>query len=765
MRTMILFCLAAGMAWAATAMAGGTVEVKVGDTGGADVSVGGQVCVKDFRILLAAADWKFSCATADCRKEVGADARRVVVSGRMVNKGQEYARFQSRVSWDDRQVKLDYELTLSGDFEAEVVRLNGQLPLSLSAGKASWCIYRPKQIKTGLFPERMEDRGGDFSDWGFDWFGWVLPGDAGIRFTPGPGLAGMQVQDARRWRGDSFQVCWPLAGKGLLRQGQTFAGGLTITPLTSGEIAGAAFASGQAMLNLRAELTPEAGRIEARNLLQQERRVELAYDVSDEIGTPLLERREQVVIGPMGAAAREFAAAGSATGDYRIHVSASDAANHVTETSEYRFNLDRTSGPRNEISLDGDWDFMPLGAGELAFPPQGKWEKRSVPSTFSAIENYRAWYRRSFDVPAFMAGKRLKLRFMAVKFDAKVYVNGKLAGSHFGGFAPFEVDVTDLVRRDGPNELCVGVTGWVAACVKVPPAFTPKQFENPGVYLPPESMIAPVGTGWGYLSAGIWQEVSLVARPEVSVTDVFVKTSVRRHRLTAEITVRNEGAAERIVELRNAIHDRTGIVKTLPPRPVTVPPGRSQTVTLVEDWPDARLWSLDDPYLYQLRTTLFEAQRGPVDETATRFGFREVWTDGEALRPQRRAHGPVRDLGLGHGALGAGRRASRANEEGRHALHAASHAALAAVLAGGGGRDRDAHRGRVRRVLHAPELRHGRPALLGELRRPPARPGPARPQPPLTGHVQPRKRDHALRREARRLGGAARPDGRRAARG
>ena len=65
------------------------------------------------------------------------------------------------------------------------------------------------------------------------------------------------------------------------------------------------------------------------------------------------------------------------------------------------------------------------------------------------------WYRRSFVVPASMVGKRVLLRFGAVDFEARVYVNGELAGTHRGGYTPFCLDITNFLRP-APGQAVLG---------------------------------------------------------------------------------------------------------------------------------------------------------------------------------------------------------------------------------------------------------------------------------------------------------------------
>ena len=65
------------------------------------------------------------------------------------------------------------------------------------------------------------------------------------------------------------------------------------------------------------------------------------------------------------------------------------------------------------------------------------------------------WFKRSFQWHP-TAGRHTLLYFGAINYEAHVYVNGKLAGYHIGGFTPFNMDVTDLLR-DGDNFVIVKV--------------------------------------------------------------------------------------------------------------------------------------------------------------------------------------------------------------------------------------------------------------------------------------------------------------------
>ncbi len=91
-----------------------------------------------------------------------------------------------------------------------------------------------------------------------------------------------------------------------------------------------------------------------------------------------------------------------------------------------------------------------LRIGEI---PDPFYEKNSL-----AVEwiPQRTWiYRKEFELPAKMKGKKLILHFSGVDYDARFYLNDVLLGEHHSMFTPAEFDITQYIHEDGSNLLAV----------------------------------------------------------------------------------------------------------------------------------------------------------------------------------------------------------------------------------------------------------------------------------------------------------------------
>lgn len=120
----------------------------------------------------------------------------------------------------------------------------------------------------------------------------------------------------------------------------------------------------------------------------------------------------------------------------------------------------------NWMNLNGEWDFaFDFGSSGIArkmFEAKRLDQKITVPfcpeSKLSGI-GYKdfipaVWYLRTFELTDSQRIGRVLLHFGAVDYECRVWINGKEAGVHKGGYASFRFDITDLTVT-GENRVTV----------------------------------------------------------------------------------------------------------------------------------------------------------------------------------------------------------------------------------------------------------------------------------------------------------------------
>ena len=273
-------------------------------------------------------------------------------------------------------------------------------------------------------------------------------------------------------------------------------------------------------------------------------------------------------------------------------------------------------GEDSWVNLNGTWEFA------FDFGNSGRerkmWEAPTyereivvpfVPeSKLSGIEYVdfipACWYRRTFTLPEGWCKKsgRILIHFGAVDYYSEIRVNGKLAATHRGGYTPFTVDVTKYLN-DGENVLSV---------------FAEDNGHDPLQPTGKQVYHSYYNCGCHYTRCtGIWQTVWMEYVPCNYVKNLKLTPDIDAGKLDVVVTLEGENSGVSSVTAEASFGGE--VVGT------TTAPVLGKYAQFSIAIPEAKLWSLDEPNLYDLRVTAGD------DTVTSYFGMRSVAINGYAI--------------------------------------------------------------------------------------------------------------------------------------
>ena len=299
--------------------------------------------------------------------------------------------------------------------------------------------------------------------------------------------------------------------------------------------------------------------------------------------------------------------------------------------------------PSVSIPLSGEWRFSidkdGVWEGQGWANPNfddSSWATVQVPHTWNVMPDYSeyeglAWYRRLFTIPAESRDAHLRLRFEAVFYLARVWLNGQYLGQHEGGYTPFEFDVTSIVKPGEKNVIAVQVDN-LRTTDRIPVVITPDWSFD----------------WWNY--GGITRDVSLemtsrayiVRQQIISVPHLTGMDEADSAAVTATIMVNNTSDSVLDGTIRaDLLDDANGqSVLTSPVSvPISVPANNSAEVQMDITITSPKLWHFDHPNLYRWSVSLLDADRQVLHTDEVRIGIRSVelkdgyfYLNGEPVR-------------------------------------------------------------------------------------------------------------------------------------
>jgi len=316
-------------------------------------------------------------------------------------------------------------------------------------------------------------------------------------------------------------------------------------------------------------------------------------------------------------------------------------------------------------SLNGKWKFMYVGKAEERLVDFWKpgfdasaWNDINVPSSWeregfgtpiyyngSAFftldppyvtrDNPVGSYIHEFEIPEEWTDRRIVIHFGGVSLAFYVWINGEEVGYSQDSKLPTEFDITEFVKT-GKNTLAVQVFRWCD-----------------GSYLEDQDH---------WHMSGIHREVMLLAQPEASIDDFFVRTEMNANLTAAKLQIRPElFLADKDLVINAELYNPQS--EPVLKKPISIPainvvdesyPQRDNVYFGIMEAEVERpwLWSAENPVLYSLVISLEDKSGRLIEARSSKVGFRdieirggELLINGKAIKltgVNRHDHHPVR---------------------------------------------------------------------------------------------------------------------------
>ncbi|ROV90410.1 hypothetical protein VSDG_08463 [Cytospora chrysosperma] len=253
-------------------------------------------------------------------------------------------------------------------------------------------------------------------------------------------------------------------------------------------------------------------------------------------------------------------------------------------------------------SLNGIWTYQSAGnvtsVTDADIPVAPFQYETLIPSCIeSAISGLQVldvssmWFATTFDVPLGWGNQSVLLNFEAVDYESTIFINGIQASFHRGGYSRNTIDITNLVRTNGTNDLKVFVFDPTDMSGYIIPIG--KQTKNPEhIFYRPCS--------------GIWQTVWLESAPAAHISQLDIKAAANG---SVSVNVHSSNNATGLPVVMNVLDKDGGLT--------AVGNGASGT-PFTFNVPFAQPWSPDTPNLYDVVVTMAD------DKVESYTGFRTV---------------------------------------------------------------------------------------------------------------------------------------------
>ena len=205
------------------------------------------------------------------------------------------------------------------------------------------------------------------------------------------------------------------------------------------------------------------------------------------------------------------------------------------------------------------------------------------------------WYEKKLNISKSDEGKKLYLYFEGVYNRSEVFINGNSLGKRPNGYISFSYDITPHIKYGLENQITVRVDHSQDA-----------------------------DSRW-YTGSGIYRDVYLVRANPVHIEQwgvyAFPEVKGSKGTLKVQAALSNETPSSAVLSIVNELLDKSGAVLVKKTNKLTLAQNSRQEIKTDLAINNPKLWSLETPNLYKLRTTLIQNNK-VIDSTTTVTGFR-----------------------------------------------------------------------------------------------------------------------------------------------